>query len=228
MAELLDQLETENPDDPGLAPKTLAEWATLYLRYVGIVRKLDEAYDQMVHPQKRPDVRRALDAALGRTMEVRAWLVRLNDGIDRIPFEEVLADLKLPPEATELPVPRYFITDRAKELEDRSAFLEELMKKYGKEPTGENLPLGLPSALGDQEEALRVIQANERGRQGRVRAKNVREMKHEQMARPAALPPAPRACARLPLRPRRQPTCAAAAPLFPAAHRSRRHCCSRA
>ena len=146
MAELLDQLETENPDDPGLAPKTLAEWATLYLRYVGIVRKLDEAYDQMVHPQKRPDVRRALDAALGRTMEVRAWLVRLNDGIDRIPFEEVLADLKLPPEATELPVPRYFITDRAKELEDRSAFLEELMKKYGKEPTGENLPLGLPSA----------------------------------------------------------------------------------
>ena len=41
----------------------------------------------MVHPQKRPDVRRALDAALGRTMEVRAWLVKLNDGVDRIPFE---------------------------------------------------------------------------------------------------------------------------------------------
>ena len=42
---------------------------------------------QMVHPQKRPDVRRALDAALGRTMEVRAWLVKLNEGVDRIPFE---------------------------------------------------------------------------------------------------------------------------------------------
>ena len=26
--------------------QTLAEWATLYLHYVGIVRKLDEAYDQ--------------------------------------------------------------------------------------------------------------------------------------------------------------------------------------
>lgn len=40
-----------------------------------------------MHPQKRPDVRRALDAALGRTMEVRNWLIKLNGGIDRIPYE---------------------------------------------------------------------------------------------------------------------------------------------
>ena len=29
-------------------------------------------------------------------------------------LQEVLADLKLPPEAVELPVPRYFIADRQK------------------------------------------------------------------------------------------------------------------
>lgn len=30
------------------------------------------------------------------------------------PRQDVLADLKLPPDATEVPVPRYFIADRAK------------------------------------------------------------------------------------------------------------------
>lgn len=52
--------------------------------------------EQMVHPQKRPDVRRALDAALGRTMEVRNWLVKLNGGIDRIPFEARIPTESLP------------------------------------------------------------------------------------------------------------------------------------
>jgi len=34
-------------------------FATLYIRYLQIFRKLEESYDQMVHPQKRMDIKKA-------------------------------------------------------------------------------------------------------------------------------------------------------------------------
>lgn len=58
-------------------------------------------------------------------------------------------------------------------------FLEELMKKYGKEPA-QDVPLVLPTALVDVDEAVRLIQANERGRQGRQRSAAMRDMRKEQ------------------------------------------------
>lgn len=53
MAELLDLLETEHPEDKSLAPKELGEWACVYVKYLQIMGKLEAAFDQMVHPQKR-------------------------------------------------------------------------------------------------------------------------------------------------------------------------------
>lgn len=53
MAELLDLLETEHPEDPSHAHKDLGEWSCVYIKYLQIVGKLEEAFDQMVHPQKR-------------------------------------------------------------------------------------------------------------------------------------------------------------------------------
>lgn len=65
------------------------------------------------------------------------------------------------------------------ELEERVLFLEELMKKYGKEPT-QDVPLVMPTPLVDVDEAVRLIQANERGRQGRQRSAAMRDMRKEQ------------------------------------------------
>ena len=69
--ELLDQLEAESPEDAALAPKELTDWACIYIRYLQILRKLETAYDQMVHPQKRLDMKRALEACMGRLLEAR-------------------------------------------------------------------------------------------------------------------------------------------------------------
>ncbi|GBF95030.1 hypothetical protein Rsub_07531 [Raphidocelis subcapitata] len=160
--QLLDQLEAENPEDPSLAPKArraargaspacshprhfrrhagpdLAEWSVIYIRYLQIFRRLETAYDQIAHPQKRQDVRRALEACMGRMLEVRHWMVKLNRGLDAVSLDDVLLDLKLPPEVLEVPVPRYFVEDRAQELGDRDKFLGALLEKYGlqAEPRG--------------------------------------------------------------------------------------------
>lgn len=40
--------------------------------------------------------------------------VKLNRGLDFINLDDVLVDLKLTPDVLEIPVPRYFVEDRAK------------------------------------------------------------------------------------------------------------------
>lgn len=143
--------------DPCL--QTLVEWAAIYVRYLQTFRKMECVYDQMVHPQKRLDVKRALEACMGRMLEIRHWMVRahpspspapggrlrthaeslvhspswphtctnitsppcryesaqvkLNRGLDTLQLDELLLDLKATPDTLEVPVPRYFVEDRA-------------------------------------------------------------------------------------------------------------------
>jgi hypothetical protein len=40
-------------------------------------------------------------------------MVKLNRGLDAVALDDVLLDLKLSPEVLEVPVPRYFVEDRA-------------------------------------------------------------------------------------------------------------------
>lgn len=194
MMELLDQLEAENPEDPALAPKELSEWACIYIKYLQIFRKLEAAYDQMLQPQKRQDMRKALEACMGRMLEIRHWLVKLNRGLDFVQLDDLLVDLKLTPDVLEVPVPRYFIEDRAKELNDRDKFLQVLLEKYqqanqqgaadagavvtsnsSKQGNSANAVSSGPPLL--PEEAVAVIIRNERGRQARERTRLVASAK---------------------------------------------------
>lgn len=118
----------------------------------------------MVHPQKRLDMRKALEACIGRMLEVRHWMVKLNRGLDFISLDDILVDLKLTPEVLEVPVPKYFIEDRAKELDDRDKFLEALVEKYNVKPPQPSpiIKIGAPLA---EEDAVLLLQKNERGTQ---------------------------------------------------------------
>ncbi|KAK9817170.1 hypothetical protein WJX72_010626 [[Myrmecia] bisecta] len=178
MMELLDQLEAENPEDPSLAPKDLSEWSCIYIKYLQIFRKLDTAYDQVVHPQKRIDMKKALEACMGRVLELRHWLVKLNKGLDFVNLDDILVDLKLTPEVLEVPAPRYFIEDRSKELKDRAKFLDALTEKYtvpDASPSG-----GLPELPAlSEDDAILLIQCNERGRQARERSRIMRSVKRQ-------------------------------------------------
>lgn len=40
--------------------------------------------------------------------------MKLNNGLDFVQLDDLLVDLKLTPDVLEVPVPRYFIEDRAK------------------------------------------------------------------------------------------------------------------
>lgn len=46
--------------------------STMYIKYVLAFRKLEECYDQIVHPQKRRLIRHMLDGTIGRYIHVHA------------------------------------------------------------------------------------------------------------------------------------------------------------
>lgn len=52
--------------------------AELYVRYICVGNRLEECYDQVVQPQKRPLLRRLLDSAYGRVLELKHELVELE------------------------------------------------------------------------------------------------------------------------------------------------------
>ena len=87
MVELLDLLEVMDPTagdelqkqtDALDKDEKFQHFATLYIRYLQIFRKVEESYDMIVHPQQRMDIRKALEAVMGRLLEVRCLLIELN------------------------------------------------------------------------------------------------------------------------------------------------------
>lgn len=97
------------------------------------------------------------------------------DQTEFIHLDEVLKDLKKTPDALELPVPRYFLEDREKELLEREKLLDALIAQYTLKKDSRDDGKSVSSMT--LEEAVKIIQVNERGRQGRLRTKEAREMK---------------------------------------------------
>jgi len=122
MRDLLDMLELDPPQDQE-EEEAFQHFSYLYIKYVQIYKNLEDCYDQHVHPQKRIDIKEVLEAVIGRMLEIKQYLIKLS-GLKFINFDDILVDLKLIPETLELPVPRYFVDERQKDL-----MLREKLKK---------------------------------------------------------------------------------------------------
>lgn len=70
--------------------------ATMFVKYVQIFRKLEQCYDQIVHPQKRRLIRVILDGCMGRIIELKHEMITM-DYSEYHYFDDILADLKLTP-----------------------------------------------------------------------------------------------------------------------------------
>lgn len=68
----------------------------MYIKYIQIFRKLEQCYDQIVHPQKRRVLRHVLDGTMGRILELKHEMVNLEFSEYHY-FDDVLSDLKLTP-----------------------------------------------------------------------------------------------------------------------------------
>lgn len=176
-AAVADLLQVElPPEDPKPEKDRLAAFqllATMYIKYIQIFRKLEQCYDQIVHPQKRRVLRHVLDGTMGRILELKNEMVNLEFSEFHY-FDDVLSDLKLTPQDVEMPIPKYFINERAKALKEREKLLGSILAKLGpQDKDKEDIKMSL-------EDAIRMIQIHERARQGRLRAKFMREIRQQE------------------------------------------------
>ncbi|XP_058257869.1 dynein regulatory complex protein 11 isoform X2 [Hemibagrus wyckioides] len=148
--------------------------ATFYLRYLQIFRGLEAVYDQIVHPQKRRVVRHVLEGVMGRLVELKNEMVELEYSEFHY-FDDMLQDLKMTPEDLEVPIPRYFVRERMKALKEREKILAHILAKKG---NIEQEPVAVQSMT--VERAVRLLQVSERARQGRLRARFMKEIRDEE------------------------------------------------
>ena len=205
----VENIETWPPDE------VFQHLAGLYIKYIDIYRKLEECYDQMVHPQKRIFIKKTLECTICRICEMKKDLVLFNPRPASIyvHLDQLLFDLKYDPSMIEIPVPRYFKEDdripmeiEFKEKVEKDDGGKKKKKKKGggrqkkKKKTDDDddkkkevaMPIAEKSSLMDQlldqykgyhepeieviqdpftldidiVQAIRIIQKNDRGRQG--------------------------------------------------------------
>uniref|UniRef100_A0A8D2B073 IQ motif containing with AAA domain 1 like n=1 Tax=Sciurus vulgaris TaxID=55149 RepID=A0A8D2B073_SCIVU len=147
--------------------------SVLYLYYLGLLRRFDTIYDQMVQPQKRRLLRRLLDGVAGRVLEIKEELVRI-DLCETHCLDRVLHDLKLTPADLEVPIPKYFQLEQSAAMKERKLILAEILSRMEPEPPKET------SVGMNRTDAIILIQTAERARQGRLRATFMREIRKEE------------------------------------------------
>ncbi|XP_010142863.1 PREDICTED: IQ and AAA domain-containing protein 1, partial [Buceros rhinoceros silvestris] len=159
------QRETEMFLQPEKDPvKAFKMLATFYIKYMHIFRNLETAHDQLLHRQKRAAIRQVLDGVIGRILEIKKEMVELENSEFHY-IDDILEDLKLLPENTEVPIPRYFIKERLEILQQREKILDQILLDAGLQKQ-----VNKPVKTMTFEEAIKVIQVAERARQGRFRA----------------------------------------------------------
>lgn len=96
------------PDD-----EVFQHLAVLYIKYIDIYKKLEECFDQMVHPQKRIFIKKTLECTICRICELKYKIIQYNPRKKSIyvHLDQLLFDLKYDPSVIEIPVPRYFRED---------------------------------------------------------------------------------------------------------------------
>ncbi|KAL4669133.1 hypothetical protein H8959_007687 [Pygathrix nigripes] len=174
LQELLDQ------EQPLLEPVPYRErqsfqyrLASLYLHYLGLLRRFDTVYDQMVQPQKRRLLRRLLDGVAGRVLELKDELVRA-DLCENPCLDRVLQNLKLTPADLEVPIPKYFLLEQSTAVRERGLILAKILSRLEPESSQKSF-IGM-----HRTEAIILVQKAERARQGRLRATFMREIRRDE------------------------------------------------
>ncbi|KAF7411537.1 hypothetical protein HZH66_000433 [Vespula vulgaris] len=102
---------------------------TLYIRYRDLVRRLIICYNQMIQTQKRELIKRILDCAIGRMLQCKGEVVKLDCSHFQW-TDDLLCQLKLTPDDINIPM---LIVDKTHALERRK-LIEELKRDEPEKP----------------------------------------------------------------------------------------------
>nr|WCZ58278.1 dynein regulatory complex protein 11 [Paratrimastix eleionoma] len=179
MDRLFDEMEVENPPEKPLPPKDNQDiyryYAVQYIRYLQIYRNLEEVYDQMLHPQKRLDIKPLLQSVMGRILELKQFLLKVHHR-DCLDLDDLLLDMHLSPDSLGVTPPRFIQEQRVEKIHKQSELLKVLALRYDVKGFPQTPDVVVPQDM-NVEYAVLLIQMAERGKQGRHRAQSLRELR---------------------------------------------------
>lgn len=74
-------MQPGSQEEEELREEEFQQKAAMYIRYIQVYKNLEDCYDQMIHPQKREDIKMALENCIGQlinTKYVRSSLPELT------------------------------------------------------------------------------------------------------------------------------------------------------
>lgn len=120
-----------------------AEWfqfyAHLYVKYIQCYKFLEDAYDQLIHPQKRTLLKEMLESTMLRLVEVKAVKYGLIQNLikyntltnvirsEYINLDEVLLEMRVRPAEIQMRLPRYFKEDLNPDKDKRNQIVDKFM-----------------------------------------------------------------------------------------------------
>ena len=114
----------------------------VYVKYIYLMRRIEDSYDQIIHVQIRSMVKNFLQNILCRLVKVKGEIIYFNNPIlefkpcHYVFLDEYLIDLKLEPDDLENAIPRYFREDYSDKMVERRLLLENGLKRVN----GNTLP----------------------------------------------------------------------------------------
>ena len=114
----------------------------VYVKYIYLMRRIEDSYDQIIHVQIRSMVKNFLQNILCRLVKVKGEIIYFNNPIlefkpcHYVFLDEYLIDLKLEPDDLEIAIPRYFREDYSDKMVERRLLLENGLKRVN----GNTLP----------------------------------------------------------------------------------------
>ena len=114
----------------------------IYVKYIYLMRKIEDSYDQIIHVQIREMVKKFLQNILCRLVKVKGEIIYFNNPILEFKpcryvfLDEYLIDLKLEPDDLDIAIPHYFREDNSDKMVERRLLLENGLKRV----SGNTLP----------------------------------------------------------------------------------------
>jgi len=150
----------------------------LYVKYIDILKRVDDSYDQIIHPQMRKSIKKFLENLLCRVNQIKAEIIYYHyplGGTNIKPcnytfLDDYLIEMKLEPVAIDLPIPNFFRENNSEEVQMRRILLDEKLKeKYGSAlPEKDVMNFFFKFDL-NFDEAIKILQNFEVGRQNMKR-----------------------------------------------------------
>jgi hypothetical protein len=63
--------EPGSAEEEEMREERFQQKAAMYIRYIQVYKNLEDCYDQMIHPQKREDIKMALENVIGQLINTK-------------------------------------------------------------------------------------------------------------------------------------------------------------